>query len=349
MTDTAFRQLLTDTLRDSFATLRRASAGERLYTFAVFTSKESDFEYLAVSGNTEEGLAHRVDAWLSEHPESDPTTIARELRWSTPEWKYHDFFESIGDLTLPSGAGDRRDARIYAEVVAALKDLDETGLFGAGAERERVTLLIVCEDMSPEYFQKGLRKLNPPGVVKAYLADYTPARLFARLDQLPPEPRLHSYLELYEDLGLHRDTLLSREANQCGLVSHLTLGPILSKMAPGVVDGLLTMVERHVMAKAFNPEGSSERKRDGAFTAEIRLATSTVLLIGTFDTLDEPEIQRLQRLLVQRLDFDADTSGPVSTLPEDIARVLHDHCPERFPEPQKSASTNRLVNAKKFH
>ncbi len=349
MTDTAFRQLLTDTLRDSFATLRKASAGERLYTFAVFTSKESDFEYLAVSGNTEEGLARRVNAWLSEHPESDPATIARELRWSTPEWKYHDFFESIGDLTLPSGVGDKRDARIYSEIVAALKDLDESGLFGTEAEREQVTLLIVCEDTSPEYFQKGLRKLNPPGVVKAYLADYTPARLYARLDRLPPEPRLLSYLTLYEDLGLHQDTLLSREARQCGLVSHLTLGPVLSKMAPTVVDGLLTMVERHVMAKAFNPEGSAERKRDGAFTAEIRLATSTVLLIGTFDTLGEPEIQRLQRLLVQRLDFDADTSGPVSTLPEDIARVLHDLYPERFPEPQKSASTNRLINAKKFH
>jgi hypothetical protein len=52
---------------------------------------------------------------------------------------------------------------------------------------------------------------------------------------------------------------------------------------------------------------------------------------------------------VQRLDFDADTSGPVSSLPEDIATTLHELLPERFPTPQKSASTNRLTNAKAFH
>jgi hypothetical protein len=349
MADTAFRQLLTDTLRDSFTTLQKTSAGERLYAFAVFTNGELDYDYLAVSANTEEGLAQRVAAWLSEHPESDPATVARELRWSTPDWAYHDFFESMGDLGLPPGEGEKRDARIYADIVTALKALDDSSLFGTGAARNRVTLLVVCGDMSPEYFQKGLRKLNPPAVVKAYLEEYSSARLYARLDQFAPEQRRQTYLELYQDLALHRDTLLSREAKQCGLVSHLSLHPVLAKLAPEIASELLAIVERHVTAKAFNLERSAEWKRDGLFTAEIRLATSAVQLLGTFDTLPETEIQRLQALLVQRLDFDADTSGPVSTLPEDIATALHELCPERFPTPQKSASTNRLLNAKAFH
>lgn len=349
MADTAFRQLLAETLRDSLSTLKRSSAKEQLYAFAVFTNGESDYDYLAVSANTEEGLARRVAAWMSAHPDSDPATVSRELRWSTPEWVYHDFFESMGDLALPSGEGEKRDARIYADIITALKGLDDEGLFGAGAARERITLLVVCAEMSAEYFQKGLKKLNPPAVVKAYLAEYSPARLYARLDLLAAEQRLHTYLELYEDLALHRDTLLSREAKQCGLVSHLSLHPVLAKLAPDIVDGLLGVVERHVTAKAFNLERSAEWKRDGMFTAEIRLATSAVQLLADCGPLGDSEIQQLQQLLVQRLDFDADTSGPVSSLPEDIATTLHELLPERFPTPQKSASTNRLTNAKAFH
>ena len=349
MADTAFRQLLADTLRDSFATLKRISAGERLYAFAVFSNGETNYDYLAVTANTEEGLERRVEAALAERPDSDFSTVARELRWSTLDWAYHDFFESMGDLALPTGEGEKRDARIHADILAALKGLDDTGLFGSGPARNRTTLLVVCGDMSPEYFQKGLKKLNPPAVVKAYLAEYSPDRMYARLDQMPSEQRLGAYLGLYAALALHQDNLLTREAKQCGLDSHLALHPVLAKLAPNIVTGLLALIERHVGAKAFNLERSAAWKRDGTFTAEIRLASAAVQLLADCGNLTQAEVGWLQRLLVQRLDFDADTSGPVSTLPEDIANTLHDLYPGRFPAPQKSATTNRLLNAKAFH
>ena len=147
-----FKNRLTSALRAALDELRQRIGSERLYGFVLYTSGEDDFVYVSASANTEEALGDD-----------------RDLRWSVADWKYHDFSKTIGSLELPDGEGEARDQRVYRDMIAALKTLDEEHRFGQGAAREQIVLNVVCGDMSEEFFTAGLRQLNPVTVVDAWL------------------------------------------------------------------------------------------------------------------------------------------------------------------------------------
>ena len=57
------------------------------------------------------------------------------------------------------------DAAIWEAFAVALERSDRDGLFGSGAARDRVTLAMLCGDMDGRFLMRGVRRLNPPGVV----------------------------------------------------------------------------------------------------------------------------------------------------------------------------------------
>ena len=200
MAPPSFRARLIAALRDAVQTLQKEIGKERLMAFALYTSGESDFDYVCVSACTEEGLVRLVDSAKARKRGVERTDEDLEgaLRWSACDWEHHDFYEAVGRLKLPSAGDAKRDAKVYADFAKALQTLDAEGLFGKGAARSRLTLAVMCGDMSAEFLLKGVKKLNPPAVVKRYVDENTPARLYAGLDKLPAQERRRAYLDLAE-------------------------------------------------------------------------------------------------------------------------------------------------------
>lgn len=67
---------------------------------------------------------------------------------------------------------------------------------------------------------------------------------------------------------------------------------------------------------------------------------------------DQLDVRQLHRALVsalrRRLAADDKMKGPVPTLAENIARVMHELWPQRFPETQMGDDSNRLKNPNPF-
>lgn len=81
-------------------------------------------------------------------------------------------FEARGELdTMDAETADREYGARLASMEEALRRLDDGGLFGAGAERGRVLLLVAT--MPPDETDAGFaRRLNPPGpLLDAWLAE----------------------------------------------------------------------------------------------------------------------------------------------------------------------------------
>lgn len=285
MTKKTFGTRLTDAVRIAVASLEAQRGDEHLYAFALYTSGQEDFDYVCASANTTEALARSVASSATRRAEQGRETSVEEiesaLRWSAPDWELHDFSPEVSAIELPPQRGDRdeRDHAVYSAFVKALGTADAEGLFGKGASRARVTLAVMCGDMSADFLLKSIEKLNPPAVVKRYVDAHTPASLYRRLDALPADRRASAYLELYADLAFHRSTPNATLAKRVGLTY--------------------------------------------------------------FGQLDE----KIAALGPQRSALDEEQEGIVSTLAENIARVLHALDPARFVAPKKDPKTNRLLNA----
>jgi hypothetical protein len=184
MAKKSFGAQLTDAVRAATASLKEEIGDEKLCAFALYTSGQEGFDYVCASACTEEGLARAVASSKARRKKQGRDTSDEELesalRWSPGDWEQHDFSPEVSAIKLPprdEKGDDKRDAAIYAAFVKALKTADEEGLFGKGAKRTRLTLAILCGDMSAEFLLKGIKRLNPPAVVKRYVDAHTPASL----------------------------------------------------------------------------------------------------------------------------------------------------------------------------
>lgn len=346
----SFLGRLTDALRDAVVALCREVGNERLYVVALYTSGQSEFDYVCASANTEEGLSRIVAKagarGKGRGRERSRAEVETALRWSACDWEHHDFAEGVGSLELPPAGDAKRDAKVYANFIKALAVLDEEGVFGKGRARQKITLAVMCGDMSAEFLLRGIKKLNPPAVAKRYLEANTPARLYARLDALPEAPRAAAYLELYVDLALGRDSAAAAEAKQVGITYFGHLESKLGTLGPRVIEGLVEIVGSALgLGAAFNERGSEAWKQHGASTPEMALTTNAALLLGKLGRLSASQVMRLQAALSQRQKLDESIGGIVSTLAENIGRTLHAIHPERFPATVKDPKTNRLLNA----
>jgi hypothetical protein len=151
MTFAQLRRLVRDAARTAFAELRAKSLGESFYAFALQSLDDATGVYAAA--NTEDGYrrcAERYSDWDSPPGEY-------YYRWYWGVWAYtnvrRELFGGVYDLLNEEGRrfedADLQSsfkAAVFGAMAAALRDLDNEGLFGTGPERERITLLCTVED-----------------------------------------------------------------------------------------------------------------------------------------------------------------------------------------------------------
>ena len=210
---------LRDELRAAWARIRDGHAQERLYGFGVFTTDSAS--YLTVTAFSEDCLDSAVTKCLAGHrgKGSDPVLQRQSLRWSSADSPLH----AAGSELLPKsdkivqdldfeGRWEADDAarededdddfdeaelldpeveEVFQVIVQVLRELDQQGLFGTGAERERLVLSIWQGDQSNVSRYEYAKALNPPAVAKRFGEEMNLGiRAFYRLhmpDEPPPE------------------------------------------------------------------------------------------------------------------------------------------------------------------
>jgi hypothetical protein len=340
----SFARELERALETAVAQLAGQVGKERLYAFVLYTSGQDDFSYVCASANTEEGLTRIAKRYAAKDPGYSGEAGRKQLRWSAPDWEWHDFSKAVGTLELPAGEDAARDRRVYRTFVDALAALDRRGAFGKGTRRP--ALAVMCGDMSDEFFLKSLAKLNSKAVVEAYRVEQTPGPFLDELERMPVTARLATALELYRDLALELRSARAAAARRRN-VTHYALEPVIAKLGRAATPKLLGLVEEHGFGPNFNVKGTAAWEAHGAFPLEACLATSAIRLTGICG-LTAKDVARLQALLARRVDIDRGIDGPTSVLAANAARALHTAFPARFPVAVQNGRTNHLENAEAF-
>ena len=116
-----------------------------------------------------------------------------------------------------------------------------------------------------------------------------------------------------------------------------------------VIYGIPASTTSFAEGKAWNRKGTPAYEKHGVSGLGISVATNAVFMIGELKgNLPESVIPRLQACLRRRLAADDKMKGPVPTLAENIARVMHELQPDRFPDTQMGYDSNRLENPNPF-
>lgn len=183
------RQMTTDASRRAFTNVRRKNAEDRFYAFALCADEDANGIY--PSANSEEGLLRRLERmgfrqdgerFVGKKGELD-TVGWNYYRWNLPEWWFHGDevkeFRILDPLIEHGSEIDEDDdlkayltfrAELYGTMILALRDLDAEGFFGAGEEREAVTLF--CDLVEPPgkywFALESAKRLNPPSVFERF-------------------------------------------------------------------------------------------------------------------------------------------------------------------------------------
>jgi hypothetical protein len=335
------RQLLTERVDAALPRLRGEVGTEHLYAIALVVSGEERFSWLALSANTEEGLARRAEAMAQEDPRYAGDAGRRLLRWYAPRWAWHDFAPEVREVALPDPAArtPAQDKAIHGALVGALRTLDRAGRFGKGADRCFLTLAVTCPRASRRFFLKGLRLLNPRPVWDRHQHETSPAPLVRCVNRALRRERLRIWLALYEDLYLEWNTPIAEEARARGM-SPWDVEEQLVRFGAKAVPHLVDLVSHYGFASAFDPGRGFE-------TREVWLAGSALFLVRRIGLVSEREIARLQLLVAQFVERDR-RLRVASTLAENAARVLHELRPRRFPPTEMHPNTFKLLNPEPY-
>ncbi len=321
--------------------LRAEIGTEHLYSVALVLSGEERFTWVAVSANTEEGLARRAAVLAAEDPRYNGDSGKRLLRWYTPRWAWHDFAPEVRALALPDLATrtPAQDKAIYDALVGALRSLDRADYFGRGADRCFLALAVTCPHASKEFFLKGLRLLNPRPVLDRHLHESSPEPLVRCVNRALRRERLRIWLALYEDLYMEWNTPISEEARSRG-ISPWEVEEQLVKFGAKAVPHLIDLVSHYGFASAFDKSRELE-------TREVWLAGSALFLVRRIGLVTDRDLLRLQRLVGEFVERDR-RLRVASTLAENTARVLHALRPRRFPPTEMHPNTFKLLNPEPF-
>ena len=187
-------------LRGAWATLAAAHAQDGLYGFGVYTTDAAS--YLMVTAFSEAGLAQSVADHVGSKRgrDTDPELQRASLRWSPCDSPLHE--EGSGLLpasdrivqALDAEGGDADEdaddddfdgeddeddyfddeqqdpavGEVFRIAVQVLQEMDRDGLFGSGAERERLVLCIWKGDQSNVERHDFAKALNPPAVARRF-------------------------------------------------------------------------------------------------------------------------------------------------------------------------------------
>lgn len=338
MQNDSFRKDLNETVQQALLKLLPAVQGENIYALALFTSGETDFSYICISLNTEEGLREKAEQYREKQTGITAATALKSLRWSVPDWKYHDFSAEVAALKLPDDSDPKRDTRLYNNFVSCLKNIKKSGLL----KNPDIVCLITCGDMSDEFLLKGMKKLNSEEFIGKFLEEYTPLPFINYLKSIPDSERLNTIIGLFHDLALRIRTDFSMEAETRNVV-HFDLTPLIATFGSSAVPLLLDIIEENGFRQIFYDRASEEFKKYGACTLENNLSTLSAFLIEDCGRLSDSEAARIQRLIKKLIEHQAGLAIK-STLPENLARVLSHLKPDRFPATVMNPRTNLLEN-----
>jgi hypothetical protein len=336
-----FRHELTQHVAAGIERLRREIGTEHLYAVALVVSAEEHFSWVALSANTEEGLARRAQAMAAADPRFTGDAGKRLLRWNAPEWRWHDFVPEVRALQLPDPASrtPAQEKGLYAALVGALRTLDRDGRFGRGADRCFVTLAVTCPHARKRFFQRGLRLLNPRPVWDRHLHESSPDPLVRCVNRAQRRERLRIWLALYEDLYLEWNTPIAEEARARGM-SPWDVEEQIVKFGAKAVPHLIDLVSHYGFASAFDKSRELE-------TREVWLAGSALFLVRRIGLVSDKELARLQQLVGEFVERDR-RLRVASTLAENTARVLHELRPRRFPPTEMHPNTFKLLNPEPY-
>jgi hypothetical protein len=191
----ALREAYRADLAAAWAYSRRRHANETPYAFVLYGVEGGP--RLSPHVLTEEGLTRVAQRFLDKAKGIYETLDdAREgLRYSVADSPSFDELEgripTVDALMGPhvETMGDVAGYKLLATAaIDALRELDGQGLFGAGAERERLLLVIITEDVEEDWTLKSARRLNPEATYKRFEKHHAIEGVFARCDVVVAAP-----------------------------------------------------------------------------------------------------------------------------------------------------------------
>lgn len=342
-------------LRRAWSALADATQGETIYAIAYHSTNEYDFTYSLLAANTEEALSKLVAA----RPTSPTWPWYRGLRWSFAEWDYLEVGNGANEISEAEFLHDPEYVDLddyiqfnmdaYADVATCLGALRRE-LLDRGETGPDTVFLISCGDISEAFLLRGVRALNDADVAQRFVDEHTSIPAANRIRSVEPDQRATFIFSEYERLMLLRsrdvtDPVASGPAKGLSVYDLEDLMPELGAIA---IPQLLGLIERHAFARVFTGRGTPDFERYGAFYAEAELATSaTFCLVQCADNVTDTHVKQLQALLGRRVELDQPLQL-AGTLAENLARVLHELRPNRFPRSEMSPTTNHLTNPEAF-
>ncbi|WP_420212403.1 DUF4303 domain-containing protein [Burkholderia aenigmatica] len=163
----------------TYRALLAAHPDEHFYAFALYT--DSGAMTVVPAANSEEGLKR-----VRERMEVGDDEKAPEFTWATGEWAYEsaeaDSFnplcerlaETVLGPEIPEAKFGEFFRDLQRDMIEALRMLDQEGLFGTGAAREKITLFVtISDDNGAEALEnESARILNPPAVFDRFINRY---------------------------------------------------------------------------------------------------------------------------------------------------------------------------------
>lgn len=179
------RRELSIAARLSFQAFREEAPDEQFYAFALFTS--DDAEGANTAANTEEGFQRALQYYAREWPSVLERGCEGEIRYSPGEWAYDGAGGDAEQWTKVWQMNDalKKDLDFYAfklqlleTMVLSLHDLDQEGFFGAGEERDKITLMIAMGDLDlgRRKWVQSVKRLNPASVFERFIEAMPPPR-----------------------------------------------------------------------------------------------------------------------------------------------------------------------------
>jgi hypothetical protein len=162
----------------TFAELIRANAGQRFYTFGLWT--DDSLQFLNPAANTEEALTATVKRYRETvDPKYGCTSTLVGMRWSYGDWGFFpaevsvDYFAEINEVLRANFDSDEEEFRagtevLWTAILNGFQRLEKERLFGSGLERSKITLLLVG-DLPSELVESWASALNPPDVADRFI------------------------------------------------------------------------------------------------------------------------------------------------------------------------------------
>lgn len=166
-----------DGLRAIFSDLLTANPDRSFYAFAIWT--DDSLQFLNAAANTEEGLSATVHRYNEEvDPKYDTTSTKHGMRWAYGDWEYFpvEGDEHLADAHAVLQDNFHADEDVFEQQIEPLwhalldgfQQLDAEGFFGTGAERSKITLLVVGH-VPDDILEQWVKDLNPKAVAQRFL------------------------------------------------------------------------------------------------------------------------------------------------------------------------------------